>query len=109
MGVTHGQRAAELILSAQRGDCFGRNLRIQAHFVEIISRGQRGKKKCEQGSSEEEEDGLECAGKEVAHQTGCSSCERIWDAVAAAIKRFVTGCFGVPATSSVGPVSTILP
>src|SRR5258708_21548757 len=46
--VAHGQGPVKLILRAQSSDCFWRNLRVQSHLIEIISRRKRGKQKCKE-------------------------------------------------------------
>ena len=68
VGIADGERAVELILRAQCGDGFWRDLRIQAHLVEIVSGSESGEKESQHGDAEEEKDGMERSAQEVTHQ-----------------------------------------
>src|SRR5260370_9510 len=110
--VTHGQGPVKLILHAQSGDCFRRNLRIQAHLVEIISGGKRGKQKCKDRDTDQKKRCLQQSVQKVTHHTTCGACAAAPSLGVAAIKRRVISCSGSrkplspPSSSPTFPRST---
>src|SRR5216684_2492942 len=107
--LTHGHGAVKLILRAQRGDCFRRNLRIQAHLVKVISGCKRGKQKGKDGDANQEKRCLQQSAQKVTHHTTCGRCAAAPSLGVAAIKRRVTSCCGSRKTLSAAPSSTTFP
>src|SRR5216683_1540951 len=107
--VAHGQGPVKLILRAQSGHCFRRNLRVQSHLIEIISRRKRGKQKCKDRDTDQEKRCLKESVQKVTHQPTCGACVAAPSLGVAAIKRRVTSCSGSRKTLSAAPHSTTLP
>src|SRR5690348_4674755 len=66
--IPDGQWTIQLVLRAQSRDRFRRDLRAEAHFIEIVSSSQCGKKKREKGYAEEEKECVKDSAEQVAHQ-----------------------------------------
>src|SRR5207245_1814641 len=65
--VPDGKRLVETVLITQRGHCLRRNLGIQAHFVEVRSRGQRGEEERQYGNAGQQEQSVAEPAQQVAH------------------------------------------
>src|SRR5215467_313617 len=108
MGVANGERTIQFITGSQRADRLRSNLRVQPHFVEIVSGSKNRKYERQHGDSEEQEDGVPESAQQVRHQDSARGPERSMRGTAARSSRVISfsGCFR---TWSGRPFSTILP
>src|SRR5439155_23965242 len=67
MDITDRQRPVKFISGAQRHNRLRRDLRVQAHFIEITSRGKNRKREGKEGNAQEQESSVSGAAQQITH------------------------------------------
>src|SRR5439155_26473129 len=87
MDITDRQRPVKFISGAQRHNRLRRDLRVQAHFIEITSRGKNRKREGKEGNAQEQESSVSGSAQQITHhdsanEIGRASCrERVSSSV----------------------------
>src|SRR2546429_6877932 len=109
MDITDRQRPVKLISGAQRRNSLRRDLRVQAHFIEITSRGKNCKREGKEGNAQEQESSVSGSAQQITHHDSANGGrDKSRRGTAAKSSRVIlfSGCVRI---SSGAPCSTICP